>query len=341
MTQELADLKNPISQLLAAGSKAEKALKAAVEQLRKQAEKKQSAASKPKKGTTTQPPTAPLFDMGASAATAIDRIAMGAAVNASKPFVVDCSALVSAFLQEGSVCKQQVGAFEASFNTARKTSPGTRVSKLLETNPQLTEMIEKAHAIFNPAQGLVEGSVFPEDFKKQHMLPSLFGIDASYDRVSAEALGMATGRLCLQGTRVVVMTEMMQLQGFMERKGIQNITVAKLSAFFKGMHGPMITEYKKECSLWFSTVAAGDFLYTPYGFLLGELVSQPSLGVRLPLVCKSTANPNAVMALTKRKEEADRLVSASSASGEEQPKQKLEAAALQILLSAVSPQGSG
>ena len=62
----------------------------------------------------------------------------------------------------------------------------------------------------------------------------------------------------------------------------------------------MLAEFTKECSLWTCTVSAGDFLYTPYGFLQAELVSQPTLGIRAPLICKESSHGNAVVAATKR-----------------------------------------
>ena len=73
------------------------------------------------------------------------------------------------------------------------------------------------------------------------------------------------------------------------------------------MNPAMLAEFTKECSLWTCTVSAGDFLYTPYGFLQAELVSQPTLGIRVPLICKESSHGNAVVAATKRMEEMDRL----------------------------------
>ena len=333
ITAQISKMKAPIQQLVGAAGRADKALKSAIEQLKKQASKKQAQASKGKKSESH---TTALYDQGVSLASQIVRVALGGKVDASTPFIMDCSALVSSFMAEGKASQQAVASFKVSFDEGRKTTKGLRVSKALDTSvsdKSVQELQEGISKIFEPTKALVDRAVLEKAEKlKAYMQPSLFGIDASYDRVSAEALGLATGRLCLEGTRCIVTTDMLQLHGFMERKGIVgHISVSKMSGFFKAMHPSMLSEYQKECTLWTSTLSTGDFLYTPYGFVQGELVSQASLGVRWPLVCTMNAHVSAVIGAKKRKEELDRVLSGACAP-DQATKLKAEAEAMEALI---------
>ena len=296
-----------MTQLLGNGLKAEKTLKTAVEQLKKAAEKKQEKASKAKKANAS--PSIPIFDQGASMATQVEKLAAGAKVNASKPFLMDCSSVVSTLKEDGKLTQQQAASFKVTFDEDRKKAKGIRVSLRLEAtdDKSVQEMTGAIYQIFEPVKALADLTTSPECLKPS-LVASFFGVDAGYDKVSAESFGLATGRLCLEGTRCVVATEMMQLSGFMERKGIAGpIPAAKMTSFFKATNPAMLAEFTTECSLWTCTVSAGDFLYTPYGFLQAELVSQPTLGIRVPLICKESSHGNAVVAATKRMEEMDRL----------------------------------
>ena len=256
MSQEISAsitaLRAPLVQLLGNANKAEKSLKSAVDQSKKLAEKKQAAASKGKKAN----PTTALFDQGCSAACQLERVATGAKVDVSKPFSLDGSSLVSAFMQDGTQSKEMVNAFEASFDENRKTNKGIRVSKALEGGEQkVKDLVQSLVDVFAasgglPASGTMDGKL------QGAIVPSLFGIDASYDKASAESYGLATLRLTVSGSRTLVLTEMMQLHGFMERKGIAApIAIPKMSTFFKGMNAGMLAEYAKECTLWSSCSA--------------------------------------------------------------------------------------
>ena len=71
MTAEIAAIRSPLAQLLAATTRAQKSVKSAVDQLAKREAKQQAAASKAKKADEANNATNPLFDQGAAAAKAI------------------------------------------------------------------------------------------------------------------------------------------------------------------------------------------------------------------------------------------------------------------------------
>ena len=246
-------------------------------------------------------------------------------------------------MKDGAKCRQCVDSFRDSFNDARKKSKGARVSKAVEDSEVLAALQSKVDDLF-----LKSGRVVARDSMTKQLQDalqvSLFGIDASYDKVSGEFLGCAVARLSVEGTRTVVMTEVLQLQGFMQRKGIAGlITLAKMSAFFRAMNVAMIQDYQKECVLWSCTMGPGDFLYVPYGFVQAELVQQPTVGVRVPLVCKHSAHENSSLCLSKRKADCERQLAekgdsggASAAAGVDAAKLKQEIALLSDLSTAIA-----
>ena len=155
-------------------------------------------------------------------------------MNASKSFLMDCSSVVSTLKEDGKLTQQQAASFKVTFDEDRKKTKGIRVSLRLEAtgDNSVQEMTGAIYQIFEPAKALADLTTSPERLKPS-LVASFFGVDAGYDKVSAESFGLATGRLCLEGTRRVVATEMMQLSGFMERKGIAGpIPAAKMTSFF-------------------------------------------------------------------------------------------------------------
>ena len=343
VTAEIVAIRAPMTQLLAATSRADKAVKSAVEQLKKQTAKQQADASKPKKAAGQAAAQVPVFDQGVAGATAVQRVAADCSFDMSKPFSLDCSSWVSELMKDGAKCRQCVDSFRDSFNDARKKSKGARVSKAVEDSEVLAALQSKVDDLF-----LKSGRVVARDSMTKQLQDalqvSLFGIDASYDKVSGEFLGCAVARLFVEGTRTVVMTEVLQLQGFMQRKGIAGlITLAKMSAFFRAMNVAMIQDYQKECVLWSCTMGPGDFLYVPYGFVQAELVQQPTVGVRVPLVCKHSAHENSSLCLSKRKADCERQLGekgdsggASAAAGVDAAKLKQEIALLSDLSTAIA-----
>ena len=309
VTLEITAIRNPMNQLLSATLKADKAVKSAIEQLKKQAAKQQADASKAKKASGGQGPTQlALYDQGTSGATVIPRVAADHRFDLSKPFTVDCSSWASDIMKDGEKFRHEVDGFRDSFNDTRKKTKGVRVSRAFVDASIPTVLEDKLEGMFKNSGHVIPHSDLPQSLQDS-LKTSLFAIDAGYDKVSAEFLGCATARLCIEGTRAVIMTEAMQLQGFMERKGIAGpIGLPKMSAFFRSMNVPLITEYQKECAMWSCTVAAGDLLFTPYGFVQGELVQQATIGCRVPLVCKHAAHENGTVAVKKRKEDVDRSV---------------------------------
>ena len=313
VTAALTSIKNPVQQLLSATSRAEKFLKTAIEGLKKTELKAAAEARKPKKPDQE---SIALFDQGIEKASAIPRRQLGQALektDIARPFIFQANEWVSDLLQEGSASRTQFDDFKVAFDGARAKQKGVRLSKAFDGDAARDAYANKVASAFN-VQGTDPEPMIPEKNMsaalKPHLATSFFAVDAGYDKVSGEGLGFATLRLCLSGTRQVVMTEMLQLRGFMERKGVGGvINSMRLSAFLRHMTVPLLGEYVKECTLWASTVGAGDVLYTPYGFLQGELVSQMTLGLRSPLLPKGRFHTNALVAAKARKAEMEAHVS--------------------------------
>ena len=302
-----------MQQLLSATGRAEKFLKSAIENLKKAEQKQAAEARKPKKPDHD---SISLFDQGIEKASQIPRHAAGSVIakaDVARPFILEVNAWVGELLQEGSGPRAQVDNFKTAFDVARGKQKGVRLSKALDSDPGSTMYLGKVEEVFRSSDTLAARSSFPASLVP-HTMSSIFGVDSSYDRVSGEGLGLATVRLCLQGTRQVVMTDMLQLKGYMERKGVSGaINSVRMSSFFRHMSPAIVAEYGKECTLWASTVSAGDLLYTPYGFLQGELVSQVTIGIRTPVIVKASCYPNVEVAVKVRKDEMELHVSSESA----------------------------
>ncbi|CAE7317742.1 unnamed protein product, partial [Symbiodinium sp. CCMP2592] len=282
VTASITTLRAPIAELLSLTARAEKFLKSAIESLKKQEQKKLAEARKPKK---VENPTVALFDTGAEKAESIPRRSPDEVLqqrDLARPFILRLDEAVSHAMKELSGTRVQIDQFQESFDQARAKQKGIRMSKAMEMggDQSRAELMNKVAEIFKSTQGMVPRKTMSTSLLK-YMDMSIFGVDVNYDKVSAEGLSVATGRLCLRGTRAVVMTEMLQLQGFMTRKGIGGVmSVQRMSVFLRSMNAQLLNEYASVCTLWAATVADGDFLYTPYGFVQGELVTQATIGIR-------------------------------------------------------------
>eukprot|EP00971_Amphidinium_carterae_P207285 4112377-Amphidinium_carterae.1 len=56
---------------------------------------------------------------------------------------------------------------------------------------------------------------------KGYFTTSIFGIDINYDKITAESMCAPCCRLTLKGSRKVILTDALQLLGFMQRKNVQ------------------------------------------------------------------------------------------------------------------------
>ena len=99
-------------------------------------------------------------------------------------------------------------------------------------------------------------------------------------RSAQKVLDWPVFRLTLDGTRRLVLTDGLQLLGYMQRKGVAgSIGAARQGAFFRNMTSAALEEFVGECSLYTTTLQTGDLLYIPFGAVLGEQVQQVSLRV--------------------------------------------------------------
>lgn len=289
---------------MAQATKAEKGLKSAKEQLRRAAAK---SAAKPK---TQDIQSKPLFDQGASVAKQVCRFDLTALkpddLDFTRPFVISAGSWTPDAL---SSVKTDLDSFKVSMDIGRKETPHIRASKALEHHdPAAFDIHAKVEALFKDSGALVTCLAANSSLSKQ-VVPTLFGIDVGYDKVSMEAAGLACFRLTVEGTRSVVMTSSQQLIGFMHRKGVSGvIPTGRQANFLRCMSASVIQDYVQECELFASTLHAGDLLYTPYGFTQGELVQTLTYGIRIPGIVKHDKDATAVVAVKRRLQEAEATV---------------------------------
>ena len=333
-------------QLMAAALRAEKSIKGAQDQLKKAAAKREADARKPK--ATGQKPgeegfTSALFDQGVAAAEQMVRVQLaelkaGALeLDYSKPFVICANEWVADARKDQSSFCLAMNEFKSAFDEARKAKKGIRVSK--PADPSLMTSFEFKGLLSDALKKSKTGGCVPEESMPEELKPlmvgSLFGIDAGYDRVSGETLGLPAVRLTLEGTRQVVVTEILQLVGFMTAKQVSGkMDVVRCSSFFKCLSASMISEYKAQCNLYASTLSPGDAIYVPCGSLCAELVSASTVGLRCPIMVPLKVHKNSSASIKKRI--AD-LATKQEESGEEEGKKcASETAALKKWLAIAS-----
>ena len=327
VTQALADIRAPISSLLQATKRAEKALTDAMEAFAKEQRKATEQARKPKPVPGGK--SCPLFDQGMAAAVPLPsyEIPPSDKLDVSRPFVLNISDDVNVFMQEKSPLRVCLDTFEEGFNKDRAAKAGMRSSALVAKDAQQLPFQLLARVFEHVDTKLLSA----EDFKhlaalEPYRAPTIFGIDQGYERISGEGCGFACLRFTLKGTRAVLVTDALQMLGFMKRKGVQGqINMSRMASFMKNMSPQLLVEYGKQCTLWSGTLSIGDLLFVPCGALLGEQVQSVSIGVRVPSLFKPAASSNACRALQWRKQESE---------SSENPQAKQEVKALDVLLSA-------
>ncbi|CAE7794880.1 unnamed protein product [Symbiodinium sp. CCMP2592] len=320
ITAVLTEARLPLSQLLGACLRAEKSIKGAQDQLKKQRDRRQAEAQKPRPNPASSDAAA-LFDQGAAVAEELPRYQLAglkdATFNMSAPFVIAAPEWVVQAEAEKGNFKLAMDEFITTFDVTRKQQKGIRVSKVpehpLEDDSFDMRKLSLQALGHGPEIRDLPATASAELIKA--MSPSFFGIDAGYDKVSGEYLGLPVLRLTAYGTRKVVLTEMLQLVNFMvNKKGIQgNITVARCSSFFKCMGPQVLKEYKEQSLLFTGTIAKGDVLYLPCGSLCAEYVTEVTVGYRLPvLLNESVIDKNIMATLTRKTEELKAAASSSS-----------------------------
>ena len=134
---------------------------------------------------------------------------------------------------------------------------------------------------------------------------AIFGIGSNYDKDSRENASMACARLTIKGVRTALVTNSMQLIGFMARRGLQGpITEARMASHWRGMPAQLTTEYAKARTLFGATVAAGDMIYIPFGSVIGGRARDVNIGCRFGLLLKQLYDTNLVDGVDKKIEES-------------------------------------
>ncbi|CAK9012540.1 unnamed protein product [Durusdinium trenchii] len=342
---EIDEVRIPLAQLVASSAKAEKSLRSAKDQMKKQKTRLAAAAVKEgaKNGASQSNQSLPLFDHGVALAHQIKRFDMkdvqedldfsqafvmhspdwtAKAVSALKADIDGLKATIAIGAKSGS--GESLKGFRAS-KTIAQDGDGASV-EALNFSTRVQELFQKTKACFPQDK-------FAPALAKQ-AVPTIFGIDAGYDKVSGEACGMACVRLTTEGVRTIVLTEGLQLLGFMERKGSSApVSVSRQASFFRSMSASLLQEYASECSLYATTLNAGDLLYVPYGAIQGELVQTASYGVRMPLVVCGTRAKNSSLALKRREDECAKAMAATNLTPAIKTKLESEMAVLKDLRS--------
>ncbi|CAE7366870.1 unnamed protein product, partial [Symbiodinium sp. CCMP2456] len=131
-TSVLTEARLPLSQLLGACLRAEKSIKGAQDQLKKQAERRQAEAQKPK-ANPAPTDAAALFDQGAAVAEELPRYQLAdlkdESFNMSAPFVIVAPEWAVKAEAEKGAFKLGMDEFRTSFDMTRKQQKGIRVSK--------------------------------------------------------------------------------------------------------------------------------------------------------------------------------------------------------------------
>ena len=294
VTSRIAVVKGAINNLLMRAAGAEKALTHAEAQLQRDAAKLAAEMQKPQIRVPVSADV--LHDQGMSLAklVAVHSIETAATVaDFAVPFVVNAQPWVEEVQSEASQLKPQINDFLASFSPACDANQQFRASRPVPAGEGGQAFRQKLSGIF--ARGVAAASlvtsVGDEDIDSKLLTTSVFGISEQYKRASMELCGLACFRFGLQGTRSIVMTNSLQLIGFVVRKGVAGrITTSRQAQFFRAMNFSTLQEFAKQCSLWSVTVGPGDLLYVPYGTVVSEVLTARTVGIRVGVVVRSPAD---------------------------------------------------
>ena len=313
-----------MAQLVQAALRAEKSLKGAKDQLKKQQVKLAKEAQKGQPQKTAE--TVALFDQGVQSAQQILRFShdnVPAELDFSRPWVLSCAAWAGEAL---AACKAELDAFKVSFDIGRKDNKGIRASTSLDVTALQFDLRAKLMSALGDAhKAAFQDTAKMPMVRKQMEGVSVFGIDHGYDRVSTESAGLPCFRFTLEGCRKVVMTEGLQLLGYMQRKGVSgHISVARQAAFFRNLNAAALAEFVDQCSLYTTTLEAGDLLYLPFGAVQGELVHHVTYGWRLAAAISPKADKNMLTAIRTRQEDLNQIKQSSTAGDEAKTKAEVE-----------------
>ena len=320
----LTELKQPLQQLLTAATKAERTLKAGKEQFNRQQAK--HAATQAKKAAPASQASPAMYDQGIGLAKQIERVdckkfPLENVLDLGSPVVIQAADVLKDFLECGRV-KDELDGFKANFEIARKNAKGVRASKAISPDSVGEGGLQsKLHE-------WLKGILISSETMKKHDILSAFGIDVGYDKVSCEPCCMAAARLTIEGTRTVIVTDWLQLLGFMQRKGASTpIPLTRQASFLRSMSPDMLASYAQECALWTTTLQPGDLLISPFGSLVGEQVTQLMYGLRCPLHLNLHADGNMASSVAKKIQDVEQAVATSK---DDPSKQRLEAELSQL-----------
>ena len=307
----IADVRNPIAQLMTMCSKAERSLQSAVD---KQEKKRKSEAEASLKKASAGPVVNPLFEVGAALATQMERFSLEGVkkANLSKPFVVALTELVGDIMAKGGPCEDVMRQFKAGFETKRKGFPGLRLADTINDGADdfLRERLVDGATAPLQSHEAVLGVHSPEcKALLANLRGSIYGIDVGYNKVSGEAAGMSALRVTTEGTRLVIIAKGQHLHGFMRRKGVAGpFPTDRIASFMRSMSAALLKEFTKECCLWSTTLTAGDLLYLPYGCVVAERVGGTTFGFRIPVVVRDIGDDTACSGIELRMAETEKVM---------------------------------
>ena len=257
-----------------------------------QDEKQQKEDAKKKKGklgkTKTSTSGMPLHDTGASLATSILVFAMATwnseTFDSKAPVVVSLSK-EHALMKPDTALRKGVDMFASKFDQSKKdkmlkAAAGQPVVADLRAQRLLDSEVQVEVNKF--IEGLVGACVVDEARVSKTVAsilqPAAFGIEKDYSAAASEKEYLAAFRLTVRGTRSVVMTHGVGLSKFFRTRSsaTQAQPWRKLCHFFHTMKDDEVKAYIKDHKTFFATIAAGDLLYIPAGFVVSEVVGSTS-----------------------------------------------------------------
>eukprot|EP00913_Durusdinium_trenchii_P033194 g31076.t1 len=340
VSQQISAARAPITQLLSQANRVEKSLKTGLDKFKKTNEKKAAEMQKAKEAEPAG--SLVMFDQGAALATQFQHYKVADITkdedpvlpNFSRPFIIQVNEWSSDAMKEGSPMRIAVDEFGTSFDSMRGQQKGCRASKAITASGDF-DFASLVHKLFEKAGVVLPVDALDKPLQDQ-MVPTVFGIDKGYDKVSLESGSMACVRYTLSGTRILVVADTMQLVGFMQRKGVSgHITTSRMSSFFRCMSVATLTEFQTQCTLFSATVGPGDLVFLPVGAVVGENAQGVVKGLRLPVVTHGSVDQSIALTFRRRKSELETLKSGAQAE-EAKTKMTHEIEVVDALLKAVT-----
>ena len=286
--------KAAIAELISLTKSALQQLKSCIAKARKDAaEKKQKEVSMKKKAGKQVGALAkagvPLHDHGANVAVSLEvqpqatwdpkKMSLGVPMLFTLPND-------SPIMAKGTNSRRAVDSFIAKFETAKRDmlakSAGKATGDFRAQRPLATSVVQTASDILD---ALVPAAlVVPEELARELLQPEAFetcvyGIEKDYSQASTEKEHLATLRMCVSGTRTVMLSRTASWSAHFRGTwgtdaAAQGKPIKKLQVGFHNMANDAISLYGKQNVLYFATVAPGDCLFVPAGYILSEVVGR-------------------------------------------------------------------